>query len=181
MVYRTKTYLAGDWTGDRDIIDKLHEWNNNDHLALSFVDVHELTQSSDNTLNCNIKRSLRNRLNITKTFVLIVGEHTKTVTSGACFLCPYYQRWVTMSPSCSKGYPIDNRSYIQYECEMAAKDYDAGLLKNIVVIYNGRKIPDKSKCPDILKDRGTHIGSDCLNSQGELCWNYPAIKNAICK
>ena len=84
-VYRTKTYLAGSWTGDRDIIDKLHEWNNSDRLALSFVDVHDLAQSSDNTLNCNIKRSLRQRLDITKTFVLIVGEHTTSVTSGACF------------------------------------------------------------------------------------------------
>ena len=52
FVYRTKTYLAGDWTGDKDLIDKLHEWNNNDNLALSFVDVHELTQSSDTIRLC---------------------------------------------------------------------------------------------------------------------------------
>lgn len=25
MTNRTKTYLAGDWTGDKDLIDKLHE------------------------------------------------------------------------------------------------------------------------------------------------------------
>ena len=65
MVYRTKTYIAGDWTGDRDLIDKLNEWNNSKNLLLSFVNVHEVTQSSDSTLNCNIKRSLRKRLNIT--------------------------------------------------------------------------------------------------------------------
>ena len=24
---KTKTYLAGDWSGDKAAIDKLHEWN----------------------------------------------------------------------------------------------------------------------------------------------------------
>ena len=76
MVYRTKTYIAGDWTGDSDLIQKLNEWNKNDNLALSFVNVHEVTQSSDSTLNCNIKRNLRKRLKITKTFVLIIVEKT---------------------------------------------------------------------------------------------------------
>ena len=40
MVYRTKTYIAGDWTGDSDLITKLEEWNKKDNLALSFVNVH---------------------------------------------------------------------------------------------------------------------------------------------
>ena len=43
MVYRTKTYIAGDWTGDKDLIDKLDEWNKNKYLNLSFVNVHEVT------------------------------------------------------------------------------------------------------------------------------------------
>ena len=86
-----------------------------------------------------------------------------------------------MPASCSKGYSVDNRSYVQYECEMAAKDYAAGKLKNIVVIYNGLKVPDKSKCPEVLRNIGTHIGSDTINAKGELCWNYSAIKNAIRK
>ncbi|MCQ2050170.1 MAG: molecular chaperone Tir, partial [Candidatus Saccharibacteria bacterium] len=130
MVYRTKTYIAGDWTGDKDLIDKLDEWNNNDHLALSFVNVHEVIQSSDSTLNCNIKRSLRKRLKITKTFVLIVGEKTCSLRSGACYFCGHYNSgggWY----NCYSGGTIDNRSYIQYECEMALKDYNAGELKNI--------------------------------------------------
>lgn len=77
MTNRTKTYLAGDWTGDKDLIDKLHEWNDSEGLALNFTDVHSLTSSSDATLNCNIKKSLRQRMNISKTFVLIVGKDTK--------------------------------------------------------------------------------------------------------
>lgn len=163
-----------------DFCKWLHEWNNNNHLALSFVDVHEFTQSRDETLNCNIKKNLRARLNISKTFVLIVGEHTLSVTSGACFHCTYYRKYITIPAFCSKGYCVDNRSFIQYECEMAAKDYDSGLLKNIVVIYNGLTSPDKSKCPEVLKNKGVHIGSDIVEN-GTHKWAYSRIKEAICK
>ena len=183
MVYRTKTYIAGDWTGDRDLINKLDEWNKNQYLQLSFVNVHEVTQSSDSSLNCSIKRSLRKRLNITKTFVLIVGENTLTLRSGACYLCRYYNsgfRGYSTNPYCTNGGYIDNRSYIQYECEMALKDYYAGELKNIVVIYNGLLSPDYSRCPNVLRNIGTHIGSDLIEN-GVRKWAYSRIKNAICK
>ena len=74
--YRTRTYIAGDWTGDKNLIDKLYEWNNSDYWALHFIDAHELTQSKDTSMYCTIKRSLSERLSISKTFVLIVGEKT---------------------------------------------------------------------------------------------------------
>lgn len=179
MVYRTKTYIAGDWTGDKDLIDKLEEWNKNNHLSLHYVNVHEVTQSSDDTLNCNIKRSLRKRMSISKTFVLIVGEKTSSLRSGACSFCPFYISSYYY-PSCSKGYPIDKRSYIEYECEMAIKDYNAGELKNIVVIYNGLTQPNYSICPPALRGIGIHIGSDFFDGVHRE-WAYERIKNAICR
>lgn len=183
MVYRTKTYIAGDWTDDSDLIQELDKWNKNNHLALSFVNVHEVTQSSDSTLNCNIKRSLRKRLKITKTFVLIVGEKTFSLRSGACYLCSKYNNgidWLGISPYCNNRGNVDNRSYIQYECEMALKDYYAGDLKNIVVIYNGLTSPDYNKCPSAFHHVGTHIGSDVIEG-GIRKWAYTRIKNAIRK
>lgn len=39
-----------------------------------------------------------------------------------------------------------------------------GKLKNIVVIYNGLSKVDKSRCPDSLRNIGTHIPSDCLEN-----------------
>ena len=183
MVYRTKTYIAGDWTGDSDLISKLKEWNKRDNLALNFVDVHEVTQSSDDSLNCNIKKSLRKRMSISKTFVLIVGDKTNSLKSGACHQCNSYNPGlpaINISAFCLKGYPIDNRSYVEYECEMALKDYNEGKLENIVVIYNGLTTPDYSRCPDVLKKVGTHIGSDVIK-EGEHMWAYSQIKNAICK
>lgn len=31
MVYRTRTYIAADWDGDRDAVDQLHKWNDSDY------------------------------------------------------------------------------------------------------------------------------------------------------
>ena len=84
MTNRTKTYLAGDWTGDKDAIQIIKKWNESDNYGLTFRDVHELTNSSDDSLNCSIKRSLRQRMSISKTFVLIVGDKTTSLRSGAC-------------------------------------------------------------------------------------------------
>ena len=183
MTYRTKTYLAGDWTGDKDLIDKLHEWNDSDKLALHFTDVHSLTSSNDMTLNCNIKKSLRQRLNLSKTFVLIVGKNTKNLRSGSCATCAYYNKGLlNIAPYCtaSQCNVIEYRSYVDYECEMALKDFQAGKLKNIVVIYNGLSKVDRSRCPESLRNIGVHIPSDFLED-GTRYWNYQSIKNAICK
>lgn len=66
MAYRTKTYIAADWTGDRDAIDKLYEWNDSSYLTLSFVNAHDLTSARDDSLNCSIKASLATRLDASK-------------------------------------------------------------------------------------------------------------------
>lgn len=181
-VYRTCTYIAGDWTGDKDLIDKLHEWNESEKLGLSFVDVHDLTQSRDTSYPCSIKQSLRKRLNVTKTFVLIVGSGTNSLTKGACRYCSNYVNLGYIAPYCRNGGQIDNRSFIEYECEMALKDFKAGLIKKIVVIYNGCLTTMPSRCPSVLRnfEGVTYLGSDRIGTDGKRYWNYTAIKNAIC-
>ncbi|WP_234122561.1 TIR domain-containing protein [Clostridium hydrogenum] len=169
MTYRTKTYIAGDWTGDKDAVDKLYQWNESKHWSLSFTDAHELTQARDGSLNCSIKASLAKRFDVSKTFVLIVGENTNTVRSGACQYCNSYNSW---NQSCARGKSVDYRSYIEYECEKAVRD---GL--KIVVLYNAATV-NKTKCPEVVKNTGTHTAM-CYRENGQLYWDYPAVKNAI--
>lgn len=169
MVYRTKTYIAGDWDGDKDAVDQLHTWNNSNYWSLSFTDAHDLTQARDNSLNCSIKSSLATRLDASKTFVLIVGSNTKTVKSGSCQYCGSYNSW---TGSCARGSSVDLRSYVEYECEKASRDK----LK-IVVLYNAASV-DKSKCPDAVKNTGTHVAM-CLLKDGKYYWDYQAVKNAL--
>lgn len=75
-LYRTRTYIAADFDHDKNAVDQLYKWNNNEYWSLSFSDAHSLQTSSDNSLYCSIKASLKMRMDGSKTFVLIVGEHT---------------------------------------------------------------------------------------------------------
>lgn len=169
MVYRTKTYIAADWTGDMDAVDQLHKWNNSNYWSLSFTDAHDLMQARDGSLNCSIKSSLGTRLNASKTFVLIVGKNTKSVNSGSCQYCGSYNSYTY---NCARRYSVDYRSFIEYECDKAVHDK----LK-IVVLYNAAII-NKSNCPNVVKDTGTHTAM-CFHREGNYYWNYQAVKYAI--
>ena len=171
MAYRTKTYIAADWDGDKDAVGQLYKWKNSNYWGLDFHDAHDLTQARDSSLNCSIKSSLATRLDASKTFVLIVGSNTKTVRSGSCQYCNSYNSWTR---SCAKGYSVDYRSYIEYECNKAVRD---GL--KIVVLYNAASI-DKSNCPDVLKYVGTHEKMKKWNSTTRSYeWDYQAVKTAL--
>ena len=169
MIYRTRTYIAAEWDGDNDAVQQLHKWNNSNYFSLSFTDAHDLQQARDGSLNCSIKRSLAERLDASKTFVLIVGSNTKSVRSGSCQYCNSKNSW---TGSCARGNFVDNRSYIEYECEKAVRD---GL--KIVVLYNAATV-DKSKCPDAVKYVGTHKAM-CYYQNGQYYWDYQAVKSAL--
>lgn len=169
MANRTRTYIAGDWTGDKDAIDQLHQWNDSNHWSLSFTDAHELTQARDESLNCSIKASLGTRLDASKTFVIIVGEGTRTVRSGSCQYCGSYN---SHTYSCARGRSVDYRSYIEYECEKAVRDE-----LRIVVLYKAAKV-DNDKCPDAVKTVGTHTAM-WRRENNQLYWDYQAVKNAM--
>lgn len=174
MYYRTRTYLAGDWDGDRNLIDQIKEWNDNGYLALDFTDAHDLTQARDGSLNCTIKNSLSVRMNASKTFVLIVGDKTDSVTSGSCQYCEDYRSFFQ---ECSRSHSIDLRSYVKYECEKAARDYRNNDMK-IVVIYNYMNV-HKYKCPEAVRNIGIHIPGIICDINGNKKFNYQAIKKAI--
>lgn len=169
MVYRTRTYIAADWDGDRDAVDQLHKWNKGDSWSLSFPDAHRLQQSRDTSLYCSIKKSLKERMDRSKRFVLIVGNHTASVTKGSCSYCGSYNAWTR---SCARPHSIDRRSYIEYECDEAVK---AGI--EIVVLYNAARI-DKAKCPEAVKWKGTHVPM-VFCRDGKYYWDYQAVKNAL--
>jgi hypothetical protein len=171
MAYRTKTYIAGEWDSDKDAIEQLYKWKRSNYWSLDFQDAHDLTQARDSSLNCSIKNSLATRLDASKTFVLIVGNNTKTVRSGSCQYCASKNSW---TGACARGYSVDNRSYIEFECDKAVKD---GL--KIVVLYNAGSI-DKSKCPDAVKYVGTHEKMKTFNaSTWSYDWDYQAVKTAL--
>lgn len=170
MIYRTKTYIAGDWEGDQALIEQLEKWNSNGSLTLHYLSAHDLCSARDDSLNCSIKTSLKQRLDASKTFVLIVGAKTNSVTAGSCQHCADYGSY---TQKCFRGKPLDFRSYIKYECEYAIKNK----LK-IVVIYNYASIR-KEMCPEVLRHTGTHLNAYSRQKDGNYYWNYQDIKNVL--
>ena len=47
MVYRTKTYIAAEWDGDKDAVEQLKKWNHSNYWWISFNDAHDLQQARD--------------------------------------------------------------------------------------------------------------------------------------
>jgi len=166
---RTKTYIAADWDNDKDAVDQLHEWNDNHYLSLTFTDAHDLTQARDDSLNCSIKKSLATRMDVSKTFVLIVGYKTKSLTAGSCQFCSSYN---SNTRSCARGHSVSYDSFIEYECGKALRDH-----LQIVVLYKAAT-PDRSKCPDSVMYVGTHTAMWHWRD-GQLEWDYQAVKRAL--
>jgi Thoeris protein ThsB, TIR-like domain len=77
MAYRNKTYVAFDADSDIRYYRLMTAWKQNDNTNFDFYNAHDLNniwyQSNEET----IKRRLRERLNNTRVFVLLVGEKTK--------------------------------------------------------------------------------------------------------
>ena len=168
-VYRTKTQIVADWSEDKNAVDQLLKWNSSNYWSLSFTDAHNLTQARDSSLNCSIKASLKKRLDVSKTFVLIIGDKTKDLRSGGCHYCGSYN---SLTRSCLKRYSVDYRSYIDYECDVASSE-----ISKVVVLYNAAAV-NKSKCPDVLKNIGTHAKMQYIED-GKRYWDYQSVKSAM--
>lgn len=109
-------------------------------------------------------------MDVSKRYVLIVGNDTSKLTAGSCSHCDSYNRW---TGSCARGHSIDKRSYIEYECDKAV---EAGI--KIVVLYNDTTVT-KSKCPETVRYRGNHVPMVFKSTDDKYYWDYNAVKKAL--
>ena len=165
---RNRIYIAADFDHDENAVKYLH-WMKSQGM-ISFLDAHELQQSSDSSLPCSIKKSLKYRMDNSYKFVLIVGSHTDTVTKGGCQLCNSYNSY---RKYCAKEHSLDYRSYVKYECDEAVK---AGI--QIVVLYNRTSV-DRSLCPEAVRWKGTHQRMVYWGMDGNNYWDNLAIQLAM--
>ena len=182
MVYRTKTYIAGDWTGDSDAINQLYTWNEGDKWKFHFVYAHKQNQCYDTSMPCTIKASLAERMRTSKIFVLVVGNDTSTTRKGSCVYHACTNKiydYFTGGYKCNVlGKIYTTESFIDYECRLAVNAYEKGLMK-IVVLYNAATI-DKSKCPEILKNIGTHAAMKSRSIfTSQIIYDYQRVRKAI--
>lgn len=182
MQYRTRTYIAGEWTGDSDAIDQLYTWNYGDKWSFHFSDAHKNKQCYDSSMPCTIKDSLRTRIIGSKTFVLVVGNDTATTRKGSCAYsnCANkdFDYWQGKYVCKVVGKTYSTQSFIDYECQLAYNAWLQGNMK-IVVLYNAATV-NKSKCPEILKNIGTHVSMKSYNVYtGRYDYDYQKVRAAI--
>ncbi|GAK31017.1 hypothetical protein WOSG25_061470 [Weissella oryzae SG25] len=79
MAYRNKVYVAFDGDEDMAAYRTLQMWSANENIDFDLNNAHDLKSSRDSSSEETIKRSLRERMNNSKTFVLLVGEKTKNL------------------------------------------------------------------------------------------------------
>ncbi len=119
MAYRNKTYVAFD--GDSDIRSYwlMKAWKQNDYTDFNFHDAHDIKQARDTSTEETIKRSLRERMNNSKVFVLLVGQSTRYLYR--------YVRW-EIELALSMNLPIivvnlnQQRSHDNYLCPPILRD-----------------------------------------------------------
>lgn len=169
MAYRTRTYIAADWTSDKNAVEQLKCWNRGKYWDLSFGDAHELSQcKSDSTNNCNIKKNCSQNLDCSKFFVLIIGENTKNLRAGYCMYCKNYY-------NCEYTYKT-NKSFVEYECDYAIRND-----LPIIVLYNSTTV-DKNKCIDsVINVAKAHAKMIMRGSDNKYYWDYQSVKSAFDK
>ena len=165
---REYTYIAADFDHDKNAVEELY-WMK-EHGYINFKDAHSIQQSQDSSLACSIKKSLRTRMDYSLKFVLIVGKHTDTVTKGSCQFCDSYN---SSRNYCARGYSVDYRSFIKYECDKAVEDN-----LDIVVLYNDIAV-NRNLCPEKVRGLGRHEFMIYTGVDGKKNWDIGRIQRAF--
>lgn len=76
MAYRDKVYVSMDADNDLHYYRLMQAWKQNDNTNFEFRDAHDLNTILDKS-EASIKAGLQERFRHTKTFVLLVGKHTR--------------------------------------------------------------------------------------------------------
>lgn len=77
MAYTNKTYVAFDADNDMRYYRLMQARKHNDNTSFNFYDAHDLNNLMSRASEDTIKWKLNERLNNTKTFILLVWEKTK--------------------------------------------------------------------------------------------------------
>ena len=79
MTYKNKTYVAFDGDNDIHYYRLMKAWKQNDNSCFNFYDAHDINTALDTSTEDTIKRRLRERMNNSKLFVLLIGTNTKNL------------------------------------------------------------------------------------------------------
>lgn len=171
---RKRIYISADYsvgTGDRDVVNILHQWSENASYKVDFVDTAEVISGSvsqnPDCRACDLKSEFNRQINVSSAVIFIVGDKTASRIAGSncdrvdhdyshSFCTPYKQntngvkncKHVVTKKAPQEGDvgEINKYSYIQHEFEQAKRKN-----KVIVILYNSLR-KEEQWLPSYMKD-----------------------------
>ena len=194
-------YISADYSeadGDRDVIDVLHAWGNDNLHEVDYVDTASVVSGSvsndPDCRPCDLKSEFNRQINASSYVLFVIGDKTASRTAGSgcerntksqyeCTCTPYkqntngtkYCKWPsTVSVSGNNVGNINTYSYLRHEFEQAVKSGT-----NIVIVYNSlNKQPDWLP-PYMSGYEDTAQPFWIKNTWGGKSGNYEYIKKAL--
>ena len=197
-----RVYISADYSptdGDRDVINVLHGWSDNNHLIVDYVDTAQVVSGSvsrdSDCRPCDLKAEFNRQINASSAVIFVIGDKTAGRTAGSscrrlndgdyCVCTPYKQnangstyckihgQTFTPGPNDDVG-KINAFSYLKHEFLQAEKRG-----KNIVIVYNAL-IRQPSWLPSYMKGYEDQAQPFWIsNSWGGRSGNYSFIKKAL--
>ena len=195
-----RVYISADYSiydGDRDVIDVLHSWGNDNLHKADYVDTAQVVSGSvsddPDCRACDLKAEFNRQINASSAVIFVVGDKTKNRTAGSsckrmsagayCSCTPYKQNANGFSyckvSHVSKPGPNDNYgninscSYIEHEFRQAEKRG-----KTIIIVYNSL-YRWSEWLPSYMKDYEDQAQAFWIKTSWGRIGNYDFIKKAL--
>jgi len=197
-----RIYISADYSiydGDRDVVDVLHSWGNDNLHKIDYVDTAQVVSGSvsddPGCRACDLKAEFNAQINASSAVIFIIGDKTASRTAGsscrrltegeycACTpykqnvngssLCKIYGPTFTPGPNEDVG-KINAFSYLEHEFKQAKKKN-----KNIIIVYNSL-YKQSSWLPSYMSDFVDIAEPFWIRtSWGGRIGNYDFIKKAL--
>ncbi len=197
-----QVYISADYSdgsGDRDVVEVLNKWGNDNMHKVDFIDMSKVSSGSvaetPDCRICDLKREFNKQINASSAVIFIVGDKTASRTAGSgclratkdqlfCTCTPYKQNTngskackiqstFTPGPNDDVGC-INSFSYLKHEFEQAKKRN-----KKIIVFYNSLR-KEVNWLPSYMKDyEDDAIPFWTTNAWGEKVGNYTYLKEVL--
>lgn len=197
-----RVYISADYdeaSGDRNVVDELNKWGQDDLHKVDFVDMAKVVSGSvsenPDCRICDLKKEFNAQINASSIVICIVGDKTSSRVAGqACKRCNHeqYECYCTpykdntnglkrckvpstckVGPDEDYGY-INSLSYLRHEFEQAKKKG-----KEIIVLYNSTR-KESSWLPSYMKEyEDNAVPFWMINKVGEKVGDYSTIKTKL--
>ena len=153
-----QVYISTDYdeNGDRDVVDELIKWGQDNKHKVDFIDMSNPSYGSvandDDCRMCDLKAEFNSQINASSAVIFVVGDKTASRTAGSgcernkkqqweCYCTPYKHNkdgaknckvYSTSTPAADGDVGnINSYSYLRHEFEQAKKKD-----KPIIILYN---------------------------------------------